>query len=113
MRLRSQAVGTHGSWGCMRATPARPKRWREMSDHLVWNVIHPEAPESYHENPKADPHWEWAKEPEVREAVRPQVSELARVATFLAAEGIALNASAHALFVDAVQDNLMPSIVVL
>jgi hypothetical protein len=61
-----------------------PKRWREMSDHLVWNVIHPEAPDSYHEDPKADPHWEWAKAPEVREAVRPQVAELARVATFLA-----------------------------
>ncbi len=58
-----------------------------MSDHLVWNVIYPEAPESFHENPKADPHWQWAKEPEVREAVRPQVAELARVATFLASEG--------------------------
>jgi hypothetical protein len=44
-----------------------PKRWREFSDHLVWNVIYPEAPDSYHEAPKADPHWEWAKEPDVRE----------------------------------------------
>jgi hypothetical protein len=50
-------------------------------------VIYPEAPESYHENPKADPHWKWQKEPEVQEAVRPQVAELARVATFLASEG--------------------------
>jgi hypothetical protein len=46
-----------------------------MSNHLVWNVIYPEAPDSYHENPKTDPHWEWQKEPEVREAVRPQVAE--------------------------------------
>jgi hypothetical protein len=84
-----------------------------MSDHLVWNVIYPEAPDSYHENPKADPHWEWQKEPEVREAVRPQVAELARVATFLASEGKALNATAYALFVDAVSDNLLPAITLL
>ena len=73
----------------------------------------PEAPDSFLANTKADPQWEWARAPEVREAVRPQVAELARVATFLATEGIALNASAHALLVDAVQDNLMPAIVVL
>ena len=84
---RSRAGGTHGSLGNMRMT--RPsQRWKEMSDHLVWDVIHPEAPDSYHENPKADPHWDWAKEPEVREAIRPQVAELARVATFLASEGM-------------------------
>ena len=84
-----------------------------MSDLLVWDVIYPEAPESYHDNPKADPHWEWQKEPEVREAVRPQVAELARVATFLASEGKALNATAYALFVDAVSDNLLLAIMLL
>jgi len=41
---------------------------------------------------QTDPHWEWQKEPEVRQAVRPQVAALARVATFLASEGRALNA---------------------
>jgi integrase len=89
------------------------KRWRDMGDHLVWNVIRPEAPDSYEENPAADPHWEWAKEPEVREAVRPQIAELARVATFLASEGLSLNTSAYALFVDAVSDNLLLAISVL
>jgi integrase len=84
-----------------------------MSDYLVWNVIYPEAPESYHENPEADPHWEWQKDPEVREEVRPQVAELARVATFLASEGKVLNSSAYALFVDAVSDNLLPAILLL
>ena len=39
--------------------PGPAKRWREMSDHLVWNVMYPKAPDSYHENPKAGPHWEW------------------------------------------------------
>ena len=93
--------------------PGPAKRWKEMSDHLVWNVIYPEAPESYHENPKADPHWEWQKEPEVREVVRPHVAELARVATFLASAGKALDATAYALFVDAVSDNLLPAITLL
>ena len=82
-------------------------------DYLVWDVIYPEAPESYHDNPQADPHWEWQKEPEVREAVRPRVAELARVATFLASEGKALNATAYALFVDAVSDNLLLAIMLL
>lgn len=93
--------------------PGPPKRWKDFGDHFIWNVLYPEAPESFLANTKADPQWEWARAPEVREAVRPQVAELARVATFLASEGIALNTSAHALFVDAVQDNLMPAISVL
>jgi hypothetical protein len=106
------AMALAGRWymwfvGQHEGDPGLPKHWREMSDHLVWNVIYAEAPDSYHENPTADPHWEWQKEPEVREAVRPQIAELARVATFLASEGRALNASAHALFVDAVSDNLL------
>jgi hypothetical protein len=86
--------------------PGLPKRWAEMGDHFIWNVLHPEAPEEYHEDPKADPSWEWAKEPEVREAVRPQIAEMARTASFLASSGMALNPEAHALFVDAVSDNL-------
>jgi hypothetical protein len=112
------AIALAGRWytwfvGQHEKDPGSAKRWHEMSEHLVWNVIYPEAPDSYHENPKADPRWEWAKEPEVREAVRPQVAELARVATFLASAGMALNATAYALFVDAVSDNLLLAISVL
>ena len=115
---RLNAIALAGRWykwfvGQHEDDPGPAKRWKEMSDYLVWNVIYPEAPESYHENPKADPHWEWQKEPEVREAVRPRVAELARVATFLASEGKALNATANALFVDAVSDNLLPAITLL
>jgi integrase len=115
---RLNAIALAGRWytwfvGLHESDPGPAKRWREMSDHLVWNVIYPEAPESYHENPKADPHWEWQREPEVREAVRPQVAELARVATFLASEGKALNANAYTLFVDAVSDNLLLAITLL
>ena len=115
---RLNAIALAGRWYTWfvkqhEADPGAPKYWREFSDHLVWNVIYPEAPESYHEDPKADPEWKWAKEPDVREAVRPQVAELARVATFLASEGRALNAAAYALFVDAVSDNLLPAISLL
>ncbi|TYL85125.1 hypothetical protein, partial [Bradyrhizobium cytisi] len=87
--------------------PGKPKYWREFSDHVVWNVIRPEAPDDYEDDPKADSQWDWAREPDVREAVRPQIAELARVATFLASEGKALNPTAYALFVDAVSDNLL------
>ena len=87
------------------ADPGPPKRWEELEDHFLYNVLYPEAPDSYHENTQADPTWKWSKEPDVRKAVRPQVAELARVATFLAGEGITLNNEAYALFVDAVQDN--------
>jgi integrase len=93
--------------------PGPAKVWRELSDLFIWEVIGPEAPDSYEEDPRSDPHWDWAKEPEVREAVRPRVAEQARVATFLASEGIALNATAYALFVDAVSDNLLPAFSVL
>jgi hypothetical protein len=115
---RINAIALAGRWytwfvGQHEKDPGPAKRWQEMNDYLVWNVIRPEAPDRYLENPKADPHWEWAKEPEVREAVRPQIAELARVATFLASEGMALNATAYALFVDAVSDNLQLAISVL
>ncbi len=86
--------------------PRTPRHWKDFGDHFIWNVLYPEAPDSYLENTKADPHWEWAKAPDIRETIRPQVAELARVATFLASEGMSLNATAYALFVDAVQDNL-------
>jgi integrase len=112
------AVALAGQWytwfvGQHENEPGSPKQWKRMSDHLVWDVIYPEAPESYLKNPGADPHWEWQKRSEVREAVRPQVAELARVATFLASEGKTLNATAYALFVDAVSDNLLLAITLL
>lgn len=115
---RLNAIALAGRWYFWflkqhETNPGPAKYWREFGDHLVWNVIYPEAPDSFHEDPKADPAWDWAKEPDVREAVRPQVAELARVATFLASEGMVLNAAAYASFVDAVSDNLLPAVSVL
>jgi integrase len=93
--------------------PGKPKFWRDFTDHVVWNVLRPEAPSSFEEDTKADKKWDWTKEPAVRDAVRPQIAELARIATFLASEGKALNPVAHTLFVDAVSDNLLPAIALL
>ncbi len=88
------------------AEPWPAKHWRDLGEHLVWDVLYPHAPDSYLEDPNSDPHWEWVKDPNVREAVRPQIAEEARVARFLASEGLALNNDAYVLFVDAVGDNL-------
>jgi hypothetical protein len=74
--------------------PGSPRHWRDLGDILIWDVIRPHAPEEYEENQSVDESWEWAKAPEVREAVRPLIAEEARVATFLASEGIALNVEA-------------------
>lgn len=93
--------------------PGPPKRWRETGDYFLWNVLRPHAPQEFEDNPGADRSWEWAKEPEVRAATRPQMAELARVATFLASEGIALNNEAYVRFADAVADNLYPAIALL
>ena len=57
---KQNAIALAGRWYSWfvrqyESDPGPPKRWREMSDHLVWNVIYPEAPESYHENQPRDP----------------------------------------------------------
>jgi hypothetical protein len=92
---RLNALGLAGRWYAWffkqhEEDPGPPKRWKDLGDPFIWNVLYSEAPDSFLANTKADPQWEWARTPEVREAVRPQVAELARVATFLASEGIAL-----------------------
>jgi integrase len=115
---RTNAIALAGRWynwfvAQHENDPGPAKVWRELSDLFVWEVIGSEAPDSYEEDPRSDPDWDWAKEPKVREAVRPRVAEQARVATFLAREGIALDPTAYALFVDAVSDNLLAAFSVL
>ena len=89
------ADGTPGSSSSMRTTFVLPSYWAELAAIIViWDVIGREAPDEYKANTDADPHWEWAKAPEVRDAVRPVIAELARAASFLASEGIALDAAA-------------------
>jgi len=115
---RLNTIALAGRWytwflGQHESDPEIPKYWRKLSDHLTWDILRPEAPDTYQENPKADPEWEWRKHPEVRARVRPRIAEMARVASFLASEGMALDNNAHALFVDAVSDNLLPALSVL
>jgi hypothetical protein len=80
--------------------PGPAKRWRELSDIFVW-AIRLHAPDSYEEDPRSDPQWDWAKEPEVREAVRPQVAEEARVVTFLASSWRPLHSDSDRFGADA------------
>jgi integrase len=115
---RINAIALAGRWytwfiGQHEDDPGQPQYWRRLSDALVWDVWRPEAPEEFDRNPKSDPEWTWTKDPEVRAAVRPRIAEQARVATFLANEGLALDANAYALFVDAVSDNLLPAFILL
>jgi integrase len=112
------AMALAGRWytwfvGQHEEDPGPARYWRKLADTLVWDVLRPEAPEEFERNPKSDPDWEWAKDPEVRAAVRPRIAEQARVATFLANEGLSLSARAHELFVDAVSDNLLPALTLL
>lgn len=115
---RINAVALAGRWytwfvGQHEEDPGAPQYWRQLSDTLVWDVLRPEAPDEFDRDAKGDPEWTWTKNPEVRASVRPRIAEQARVATFLANEGLALDDSAHALFVDAVADSLMPALTVL
>jgi integrase len=113
VRWRSLAGGTLGSLSTNERDLGLPSRWRELSDLLVWTVIHDEAPVEFLKDPRRDPDWEWAKAPEVREAVRPRIAETALVASFLATEGLKLTPDANALFVDAVSDNLLAALALL
>jgi hypothetical protein len=87
--------------------------WEELRDYLVWDVIGREATDEYKADTDADPHWEWAKAPEVRDAVRPIIAELARVASFLSSAGFPLNDNAYKLFTNAVSDLLFGAFLVL
>ena len=55
--------------------PGPEKRWRELSDPSRVGRDLSAWAGTYLQDPETDPHWDWAKEAEVREAVRPQVPE--------------------------------------
>jgi integrase len=86
--------------------PGSPEHWADRKEHLTERVWYPHAPVEHLENPNADVGWPWTQWPEVREAVRPEVAEMALAATFLASVGLALTPDAHILFVDAVSERL-------
>jgi integrase len=91
----------------------KASHWADLRDYFVWDVIGREAPDEYKADTDADPHWEWAKAPEVRDAVRPVIVELARVASFLLSAGFSLDDNAYKLFTNAVSDLLFAAFDVL
>lgn len=114
---RVEALGLAGRWYAWfvehhERDLGTATRWRELGV-VLGSLIEEQAPAEFLEDPRSDPGWEWAKEPKAREALRPLIAEEARVATFLAAEGLKLTQEAHALFVDAVSDNLAAAFALL
>jgi integrase len=93
--------------------PGAPEHWAERKEHLLERVWHPHAPVDHLEDPSPDQTWPWTRWPEVREAVRPEEAEMAHVATFLAAEDIALTHDAYILFIDAVSERLFSAYALL
>jgi len=94
---------------CDPALASRDMIQQRLDD--VW--LYPHAPVEHLEDPWADESWPWTQWPEVREAVRPEVAEMALAATFLASEGLALTTDASILFVDAVSQRLFMAFWVL
>jgi integrase len=108
-------AGRWYSWFVARheSDPGSPEHWADRKEHLTERVWYPHAPVEHLEDPDADQSWPWTQWPEVREAVRPEVAEMALVASFLASEGLALTADANILFVDAVSQRLFTAYAVL
>jgi integrase len=115
-QLNAQALaGKWYSWflGQHENDTRLPSYWADLRDYFIWDVIGREAPDEYKADTAADPHWEWAKDADVRDAVRPVVVELARAASFLSVAGIPLDDNAHKLFTNAVSDLLFGAFSVL
>jgi integrase len=54
-----------------------------------------------------------ARDPEVREGIRPVIADLGHTAQFLAHRGVTLTKAAHTLFLDFVLDNYVPALLLL
>lgn len=93
--------------------PGSVEHWADRKEHLTERVWYPHAPREHLEDPHADTNWPWTQWPEVRDAVRPEVAEMALAATFLASEGLALTTDASILFIDAVSQRLFTAYAVL
>jgi integrase len=108
-------AGRWYSWFVARheSDPGSPEHWADRKEHLTERVWYPHAPLEHLEDPNADESWPWTQWPEVREAVRPEVAEMALAATFLASEGLALTTDASVLFIDAVSQRLFTAYAVL
>lgn len=83
-------------------------------ERVLWDIIEHMrefAPDEVREEPLKS--MDWAREPEVREGVRPVIADLGLTAQFLVGRGIALTNAARELFLDRVLDNLLPALLLL
>jgi hypothetical protein len=83
-------------------------------EEALWGIVEAMrdfAPDEVREQPLKN--MDWARDPEVREGVRPVLADLGHTAQFLASRGVALTNKAHALFLDCVLDNYLPALVLL
>jgi integrase len=113
-RNASALSGRWYSWFIARhADNPGSQDWADRAEHLLERVWLPHAPPEHLEHPDPDATWPWTRWPEVREAVRPEEAEMALIASFLAAEGIALTHAAYLLLVDAVSERLFSAFALL
>ena len=72
-------AGRWYSWFVARheSDPGSPEHWEDRQEHLTERVWYPHAPLEHLEDPNADESWPWTQWPEVLEAVRPEVAEMA------------------------------------
>jgi hypothetical protein len=90
--------------------PGKPAQWDEA---LWWFVdeLRQFAPEEVRAEPMRD--LEWARDPEIREGIRPVIADVGHTAQFLASRGVTLSKQGQALFLDFVVDNYLDALSLL
>lgn len=88
-----------------------PQRWERLSETYLWEILRPLAPEDF--DSRKDLEWNWARRPEVREALREVLATETKARDFLVELGISLDQASFCSFMDAVQDNFLPVLTAL
>jgi integrase len=112
---RKDAAGLAGDWYVWfvarhENNPGKPDQWDEA---LWWFVdeLRQFAPEEVRAEPMRD--LEWARDPEIREGIRPVIADVGHTAQFLASRGVTLTKEGQALFLDFVVDNYVDALSLL
>jgi hypothetical protein len=95
--------------------PGTPRHWRELGAAFLHAVeMHlPDSDAGAADGPHPEDDWIEMKASAGFATMRPIIAEEARIAAFLAGEGIALDRAAHDLFIDAVVDSFPLAVAVL
>jgi hypothetical protein len=107
-----QAFALAGEWyvwyvGRHEENPGTPEKWNDLWVALI-DRLEDHAPDHVIEHGWRD--LDWTREPQVLEGIRPQISDEAKTAQFLASKGIVLSNEAQALFLDCVLPEFMAAI---